>query len=377
MAVLTVVTSYVILFRPTSHPPVDPASPDSRLEVVGVFVREDAPATRTLTPVSGDDRGEFSAIATAGIEFLVKNSGDVASVISKAELTIEDARILEGCAGTGGNVRVTGRYDADLPRDPSVGMSIEVPLHQEVLARRGDRFSISVGLEGSPSRRLSRSVIFHLGVRLFHDGSAEPLSAGNVVLATEFPGLDNPSEYFRNPYGSWLCAWENWRALRHMLSLPGARSAELHELGESAVLHRIDDHREEVDAEIAYENVDPDFGCGELPSAEDGRDVIDLGGDGSWELVVNGHCSHAKDKAAALVVYALSTDGRPILLQRLYTADQGIRFLSFMVRMPRGILSASGGTRTADGKGGWRYFDEVWRWEADEFVRTKAQTYRF
>lgn len=186
VAVVLVVASVAILTI-APDPAVPPAvaanaptpTPGPQLQVSQVAV---AP--------SGDD-GMLVAI-----DVTVRNDGARVAVLTGVDLTIEGFAFAPACQ-VGGNVQVSGTYQATLPDDPKPGKVVHVTLHQQVDPGGVDRFTITLKApekhRGRPSALASFVYLATLSVT--QDAAGAPADGGSVLLDAGSPLVDNIS-YF-------------------------------------------------------------------------------------------------------------------------------------------------------------------------------------
>ncbi len=182
----------------------------------------------------------YKAATSTGITLTLRNPGNGISVITSARFIVKRFAALStnGCIPGAGPIPISADYQAALPAIAKPGEAINADLSQQVSANSADRFSIGFSFLTSDAYEYpyidgggtGASRLYELEVELFHDGNATPLRAGTMLLALPFPAY----EFF--PGGTDLglsgaCAPKNLVTLRHMLSLQGARSAELAEFG--------------------------------------------------------------------------------------------------------------------------------------------------
>lgn len=150
---------------------------DTRLEIVDLFV--------------GEGVAEFDRpYEPPRVEVLVRNTGDLVSVVSGAQFEIVDYGFMEICEA-GGGLDVSATYDVVLPVGAeSVGQVVTADVSQEVAAGAADRFAFALTV---PERAMAVGVhVYQLKVALERDGRTGPQPVGTVLVSAPTP----VSEYF-------------------------------------------------------------------------------------------------------------------------------------------------------------------------------------
>lgn len=141
----------------------------TRLEVVDLAVLD--------SPAGGEDR----QYVPPQVEVLVRNTGDLVSVVSRATFEVMDYGILEICQA-GGVLDLSAAYAVVLPTgDEAVGERVPVDVRQEIRVGEADRFGFELTV---PEERINDYAVhlYRLGVRLERDGG-RGLEAGMAVVS--------------------------------------------------------------------------------------------------------------------------------------------------------------------------------------------------
>lgn len=172
---------------------------------------------------------------TAELRVLVRNTGNVDSLINSAEVRVVHFESAERCAPAQGELEVSGTYDLAFPLAGGDRRVFDVNLAQRIPAGEPDVFSLRIRLAGAAEALKGfngDSRLYLLEILLHHDKRTTPLAAGRAVVALPFPGSHQFADVggagaFGGIYFDPECPSRNLRRLRRTLALSGSRSDEL------------------------------------------------------------------------------------------------------------------------------------------------------
>lgn len=246
-AIVLVVASVAIL---TIAP--DPAAP-AVVSTVPAATPTPGPQLQ-VSQVSVGPSGDDGLLVA--LDVTVRNDGGRVAVLTGVDLTIVGFGFAPACQ-VGGNVQVTGTYQATLPDEPAAGQVVHVTLHQQVDPGGVDRFTITLKAPENHKGRPTAlaSFVYLASLAVTQDAAGAPADGGSVLLDAGSPLVDNIS-YFSAPRDATaadvgtggLCGGEAdcvraqvecWNANRAtllpLLSVPAVRS----ENGELAVANLV------------------------------------------------------------------------------------------------------------------------------------------
>ncbi len=171
-----------------------------------------APEAGTSTPEPSPSPGPLLTLSqvevtapdgagsVATLDLTVRNDGDRLAVLTGVDLTIEDSGYLPPCL-FGGNLEVTGSYQATMPDDPEPGRVVRVALHQQVQPGTADRFTIGLRAPATHQGRDASisSFLYLLRVSIVQDAAGPTLAAGSVLVDAGSPLDHNGTFYFAAP----------------------------------------------------------------------------------------------------------------------------------------------------------------------------------
>ena len=192
----------------------------------------------------GNSRSVPAGVVVEQIKRLV-DKGFLEVVLTGVDLTITGFAFAPACQ-VGGNVEITGKYQATLPDNPRAGQVVHVTLHQQVDPGGVDRFTITLKApeahDGEPAAMAS--FVYLASLTVTQDAAGDPADGGSVLLDAGLPLVDNIS-YFAAARDATatdvgtgglcggeaecvrtqLACWnDNRKALLPLLSVPAARS---------------------------------------------------------------------------------------------------------------------------------------------------------
>jgi hypothetical protein len=188
-----------------------PWSSPTRLEVVSLVVRD------------GSVAGKPSE--AAGIEVTVRNIGSLVSVIKRVELRVRDFLLIKPCGVHGAPLRISARYQAQLPAYDAAGRTVVVDVSQQLRPNEADRFAVSLGPPRGRTIGSLEQRVYALDVTLYHDAERRPLKAGAAVLAMPLPSYE--ASFHPRAKDEEACVASNLSGLRRLLDLDGERSSDL------------------------------------------------------------------------------------------------------------------------------------------------------
>lgn len=173
------------------------------------------------------------------IDIRLLNAGPQEVAINSAILDMQQFASLPECMAQGGFAS-SGSYSASLPDHATPGRTISIPVSQLVPANGADRFDLLLR-SPLPGNALADLYLYRFHLYLSYD-AGDRLDLGEMVIS--FEGPPAPGQYFwsqqvlTNPSlhdeltelgraSIEKCDISNSRTLRSILSLPGARPAEL------------------------------------------------------------------------------------------------------------------------------------------------------
>jgi hypothetical protein len=173
------------------------------------------------------------------IDVRLLNPGTQVAAINSARLVMQQFASLPECMAQGGFAS-SGSYSASLPDHASPGRTIDIPVSQLVPAGGADRFDLLLRSQ-LPGNALADLYLYRFHLYLSYN-NGDQLDLGETVIS--FPGPPAVGQYFwsqtvlTNPglyselislgrAGIEKCDINNSRTLHSILSLPGARPAEL------------------------------------------------------------------------------------------------------------------------------------------------------
>lgn len=190
----------------------------------------------TFLPGGIDDPNPFR------IDIKLLNTGNQIVAINSAELVIQKEVVLPQCTGQSGFFP-TGSYSVNVPTDPTEGAVVDVPVSQLVPADGADRFDILLRSR-MPVHALGTKYVYRFHLYLTYNSTNARLDLGEIIA--DYPVAPDQGEYFWSKY--WAanptefgvmtataggtanvkaCDIRGSDALRSILSLPGAKSADL------------------------------------------------------------------------------------------------------------------------------------------------------
>lgn len=173
------------------------------------------------------------------IDVRLLNTGTSVAAINSARLVMQQFASLPECMAQGGFAS-SGSYSADLPDQAAPDRTIDIPVSQLVPAGGADRFDLLLRSQ-LPGNALADLYLYRFHLYLSYNNGRE-LDLGEIVIS--FPVAPAAGQYFwsqtvlTNPglyselislgrAGIEKCDKNNSRSLQSILSLPGARPAEL------------------------------------------------------------------------------------------------------------------------------------------------------
>ena len=187
-----------------------------------------------LLRAANQDESASSHLAVAGltadsvdqtneIVLTVSNPTQEVAVVGRVDFRVLTSRRLVPC-GThvvnDSQTEITGSYDLFLPPEDGDD-SARVDTRQKIQVNDADSFRFV--LRGDRPTR-----IYQLAVLVYHDGEAEPLESGNVIVIAPF---HSAAQYFRQVHDvfpqSKPCLKRNIQKLDEILSLGRAHSRDL------------------------------------------------------------------------------------------------------------------------------------------------------
>jgi len=180
------------------------------------------------------------------VQVSLHNTGVQRSVVTRAEFTVLRAAHFPLCEKQG-NLILSNSYAVVLPTNPSSGMTVEVPLHQQLGPDEADRIEFRFQLPNDVRTKGDATVyLYQLKVELLHDAQPGPLSVGQVLLAvpsapdkTYLWTKDKAADLDYRASIAWLgpntdevisCLKTNTTDLKPILAVPGERSSNLQKL---------------------------------------------------------------------------------------------------------------------------------------------------
>lgn len=165
--VLAAVAVLTVAPDPGPPPPVPTPTPQPQL------------ALSQVTVAAPDGSG-----SVASLDITVRNTGDALAVLTGVDLVIEGFAYLPACI-FGGNLEVTGEYQAELPDSPQPGQVVRVTLHQQIEPGGVDRFTIGLKApaeHGDDQASSLASFVYLLRAAVVQDGDRPALDAGAVLV---------------------------------------------------------------------------------------------------------------------------------------------------------------------------------------------------
>lgn len=173
------------------------------------------------------------------IDIRLLNTGPQVAAINSARLVIQQFASLPECMAQGG-FAPSGSYSANLPDHASPDRTIDIPVSQLVPANGADRFDVLLRSQ-LPGNALADLYLYRFHLYLSYNAGGQ-LDLGEAIIG--FPSAPVVGSYFwsktvlTNPSlhtlliqlgraGIEKCDIQNSRTLHSILSLPGARPAEL------------------------------------------------------------------------------------------------------------------------------------------------------
>ena len=173
------------------------------------------------------------------IDIRLLNTGTQVAAINSARLVIQQFASLPECMAQGG-FAPSGSYSASLPDHASPGRTVDIPVGQLVPAGGADRFDLLLRSQ-LPGNEMADLYLYRFHLYLSYNNGKQ-FDLGETVIS--FPGPPAVGQYFwsqtvlTNPglhqelvalgrAKIEKCDISNSRTLHSILSLPGARPAEL------------------------------------------------------------------------------------------------------------------------------------------------------
>ena len=173
------------------------------------------------------------------IDIRLLNTGAQVAAINSARLVMQQFASLPECMAQGG-FAPSGSYSANLPDHATPGRTIDIPVSQLVPANGADRFDLLLRSQ-LPGNALADLYLYRFHLYLSYN-AGDQLDLGEIIIG--FPSapavgsyywsetvLTNPSLYADliqlGRAGIEKCDIQNSHTLHSILSLPGARPAEL------------------------------------------------------------------------------------------------------------------------------------------------------
>lgn len=182
-----------------------------------------------VTLNSRDEALSFGA--GAELRLLVRNTGNVDSLIHSAEFDVVEYDEVELCAPPEGEMAVSGTYELTLPSLGEEGATFDVDLQQRIPAGEPDVFSFDVRLDDEYKPVNGDSRLYVLEAFLRHDLEEARVEAGRALLALPFPGVLQfvyPSTgSLGGSYFDPECPARNLERLERLLALDAEHSDEL------------------------------------------------------------------------------------------------------------------------------------------------------
>jgi hypothetical protein len=173
------------------------------------------------------------------LTFEIRNTGSQLAIIRGVGLRFLQFASLPVCLSQG-DLSVTGNYSADVPSNPIIGTTIDVPTSQQVGPDAADEFQVS--LRGNPLPNSETVGVYRVEAGLLYDNEAAPIDASDLFFSLPFE--PNNSQYVwtraeQSTHGNsmWYmgnvlpeisqCMINNSKRLDPLLNLPGQRSTSL------------------------------------------------------------------------------------------------------------------------------------------------------
>ena len=173
------------------------------------------------------------------IDIRLLNTGTQVAAINSAKLVMQQFASLPECMAQGGFAS-SGSYSASLPDHATPGRTIVIPVSQLVPVGGADRFDLLLRSQ-LPGNMIADLYLYRFHLYLSYD-KGDQVDLGETIIS--FQGPPAPGQYFWSPIvltNSGLheeldelgraaiekCDISNSRTLYSILSLPGARPAEL------------------------------------------------------------------------------------------------------------------------------------------------------
>lgn len=193
-----------------------------------------------LTAQGWHDTGTTETPRPFKIDVKLLNIGNQIAAINSAQLVMQQSVVLPQCAGLSG-YNSTGDYPVNLPPDPRPGEIVSVPVSQLVPPNGADRFELLLSTKMTPGR-LDSKYLYRFHLYLTYNEKNARLDLGEVIIDYPYPPDEgeyywskslaaDPSQFnvLTDGYSAEAkaCDIKNSRALRSILSRPGARSGDL------------------------------------------------------------------------------------------------------------------------------------------------------
>lgn len=208
-------------------------SSDATAQPAPHLVVDQVSLSLNLTPATSSGAPLFT------VDVRLLNTGEQIAAINSATLTIDNFTTIPMCYGQGAFLP-TGFYHATLPKNPSPGEAVTVPVDQTVEANGADRFQLLLtGPIPSPKENQAIS-LYRVHLRLNYNAHTAPLDLGEILV--DYPGFLSAGEYYWNKYLStdpssisWVpdptqvksCDIQNSHTLHAFLAKPAMRTSEI------------------------------------------------------------------------------------------------------------------------------------------------------
>jgi len=223
LASLLAIGAIVIAAMPTS-------SSEAKLQLEKFAVQDPSTVDAEIYNVSvPDEPPQAATVDTNTLDVTLRNMGNVAAFIPRAEIKVLFAEQLMSCHGGGGEARASAHYSFKVPvKEPSAGLIIGRDISFQVEAGAVDRLTFSVGpLDQSVSAQVPW--LYVVDLRLTYSDSAEPFDVGTAaILARPGDGKKNLVRAFKS--GDYDCLAHNADLISRAYEIPATRSSELQAL---------------------------------------------------------------------------------------------------------------------------------------------------
>ncbi len=209
------VPAFALVSGDDDSPAPAPVATATDLELIDLRVANDrASAEPDGTPIP--------AVPTVSVR--LHNKGNQRSVLTDAELTIEQVARVEFCQA-GGSLDVSGKYDVVVPASTKVGDTIEVPLSQQLGADEADVFDLTFTTD--PEDDAYEYRMYEVSLALRHDNAKRPLDAGRFLISVPFaPQQGDLLDAENEASSERACYAKNEAAVAALLQSDAARSQQ-------------------------------------------------------------------------------------------------------------------------------------------------------